>query len=1098
MNKKYPLKPFFSICIIILLSFYISAEENQSTNLENIIEGLPVSTETNVNLQENDSQINEEAEINLEEIEENQTTGTENYPSHSVEINNSDEKILSTNISSYEVITKAENESNDTIQNRTSYQSEGSSSSGSGQEIYYVNLENISIEKISSEEKRENICSLQSSENRIEIKNCENVDILNIELEETEKDEFEKEVIVSSTEHINQIVTINTTLTTESKKEDIHIYWKNENNLEITSIEEFSVKYYDENNNGLIDIVSWDIPHLSEQIFDVVVEITTTDTGESIELSVIAETEINPINFSVNVNYDYLTNVNCSLEINKSSNRIFLKYFNILPAGKQNLSALNLENGAYNWEIICWDKTTPSISDNVIGNFEVNEEFDISLNEGKVYLLDLTNNSIRNPELITISSKNLSNFSIKLIRNGQIIPVKNCSNSCTIALNETLLNSYGFYNLSVEFNEPSPKTLMITNFTVASVNLILNDTSIEEGDRVKINVLINSPIKKISPVYLEYGDGTSDFNLTEMIQFNKEIAKKYLQKGQYTLNLSVSIAELGTYQVKKIVTVTEPTEDDTDNDKPSISNINPEDGKIIYIPEVNFSYKVTDNSGAGIKNCSFKLYNAIKKTVGVSKGTLVASNDTIKSLLPGSYSTKTIKVSLIKFDDGLYWWDVECFDNNLNKQSDLGNIFEIRTNGTSAKSDSTYPEELTKIDNLKDQADVFLTTDFNLEEQEVLEDLNILNDTKYYKKRLLDIESFFEENYKYVSSEILKEKKIEEYTKELENIENRIPQDITIEDNYEYVKNSLDADFEGIIKNYLDSTNVQLSSSSIRKLVKINKEIQNEISVSTIVKNVKIEYANGTQEMAFVKKKITLNDDTYTKILEIIPTELSEDENIVFITEENEMIDEGTIFELDYDELNNEEIVYYIDSFVKLKNFEGTETLLFEDNLNKFESNGFTGFSILSPSSSGFAIYFILAILLLIVIIFILLPVLKKIKMLSWEKEPNIRRVKELIKDIQILLKDREIEEAKEKYYKIKEIYPVLPNNTKSYFYNKMKEISVKIDRADILGLVKEFQETKKRWNKEEYMRLYQDIKKLYKRLPAKDQKRVHAILYEY
>ncbi|MFA5764425.1 MAG: hypothetical protein WC915_06475, partial [archaeon] len=72
MNKKYPLKPFFSICIIILLSFYISAEENQSTNLENIIEGLPASTETNVDLQENDFQINEETEINLEEKEENQ------------------------------------------------------------------------------------------------------------------------------------------------------------------------------------------------------------------------------------------------------------------------------------------------------------------------------------------------------------------------------------------------------------------------------------------------------------------------------------------------------------------------------------------------------------------------------------------------------------------------------------------------------------------------------------------------------------------------------------------------------------------------------------------------------------------------------------------------------------------------------------------------------------------------------------------------------------------------------------------------------------------------------------------------------------------
>ena len=34
-----------------------------------------------------------------------------------------------------------------------------------------------------------------------------------------------------------------------------------------------AVEYYDENENGLIDRISWIVPHLSEQIFDVKIEI---------------------------------------------------------------------------------------------------------------------------------------------------------------------------------------------------------------------------------------------------------------------------------------------------------------------------------------------------------------------------------------------------------------------------------------------------------------------------------------------------------------------------------------------------------------------------------------------------------------------------------------------------------------------------------------------------------------------------------------------------------------------------------------------------------------------------------------------------------
>ena len=118
--------------------------------------------------------------------------------------------------------------------------------------------------------------------------------------------------------------------------------------------------------------------------------------------------------------------------------------------------------------------------------------------------------------------------------------------------------------------------------------------------------------------------------------------------------------------------------------------------------------------------------------------------------------------------------------------------------------------------------------------------------------------------------------------------------------------------------------------------------------------------------------------------------------------------------------------------------------------------------------------------------------------MISWKREPNVAKVFNLIDDIKKRLKEKEIEEAREKYYKIKEIYPLLPSKTKKYFYEKIKEMLVRIDRKDIFNLVKEYQEAKRKWNKEDYMRLYEDIKKIYERLPEKDRKKVYGIINGY
>ena len=932
----------------------------------------------------------------------------------------------------------------------------------------------------------------------IKIENCEEGDIDKIKLsEELEINEFEKEVIVSSKEDFNKPIRVYSILTKEANKEEIKIFWKNENNLEITQDESFSVEYYDKNENGLIDKVSWIVPHLSEQKFKIIVEIENPkESTEELLLNVTGPSgqTRNPINFNIEVNYS--GNFSCNLKIGNEEALAF--------SSNKNYS-LDLRDGDYNWEVICYDSvdgTNSSITNATFGDFSVNEGvYYTNLTEGKLYFLDLIQNKIQNPETITINSTNPSNYTIKIKRNGQEIYVKESFNNTNILMNELILSSAGNYTLSVKFKEPSPEYEILKNFYVASANITLNATSVEEGKPVKITAIGNSQDKAISTIIIDYGDGTSDYNHINANSFSKEFVKTYNKNGNYNIKLFITIPGEDTFNIiKNGLVVTKPTTPTNPKDEksPEIELLYPEDKEIFEVNHVNFSYKASDD--VKIQNCTFKLYEncASMTTCSTSESNLAFPLNSQQKSLANNFSVqnnKEIRIDLKDFDDGIYLWEVECYDNSSNNAWERG-FLKIKVNESQTSTTQNYSQKA-EIDRLKEIADHFITKSFSLEEKEVLEDLILLEDTKYYKKRLLDIENFFRENYKYVSSEELRNKKTEEYLTELNEIKNKIPKEISIKENYEYVKNSVETDFEDVIKSYFDSTNTQISKSSLKKLATINRELQNDISISTKVRKVEIEYNNGTQEIILVKKKIDLNDDSHERILEIIPKEVLENSDDVFFLVDSKVIQKDPIFEIDYDDLEKGEILYYLTKKIKIKDIEKTETILFEDNLNKFE-RGVTGLFILEFTSIDNTIYFVLIFVLLVVLISMVFFVIKKFKMIGWKKEPNVVRVLNLIEDVKRALKEKDIERAREKYYKIKEIYPVLPSKTKPYFYEKIKEMLIRIDRKDIFGLVKEYQEAKRKWNKEEVLRLYEDIRKIYERLPEKDRKKVYGIINGY
>jgi len=1119
MNKKI-LNIILGVLIVIAFSFYIGAEETLNSSKEaQIVEGI-VESPSAIYINLGEALSSDEIQNSLNELET--IENTQNYFSEN-ETNESIKK-YSEETKNSEQDLKKENESGSVNTNLTSYEESSETSASKShnlekesnqKEVYYVDSEELGLNNCNEieqeeiqdvgkgSEDKEITCFLYDSLGKkvIEIPNCESGRFETvreeIEIKELEKGDFQKEVTISSEQHFENPFVFYTSLATEVEKEKIEVYWKNEENLEITRLEEFSVKYYDDDENGLVDRISWIVPHLSEQIFNIIIKTNLSDNENVINLEVEGPPSlaINPIEFKVNLSYDFPEKVNCSLELEKDSATIFFEYFNIT---NETIGAPNLQNGNYNWEIICFDINNSNASAE-IGNFVVSESFFSSLLEGKLYFLDLIENKIKNPETITINSSSSSNFSVDIIKNGgSIVFSKSYLNSASILINETILNTPGNYALRIYFNEPSPKYLIYTNFSVASANLLLNSTSIKKGESVKITINVNSPGKPLSTIILDYGDGTNDYVTPNSNTFSGEFTKKYLQKGTYSPKLLIAIPGENIFNsTKNGVTVIE-VQNEGDTTSPSITLYEPAHKEILNDEIINFSYKASDN--IKIQNCTFKLYNNCASLNSCSTGdsNLIFPLNSQQRAIATNSSVQNNKEMIIKlqdFEDGIYLWEVECYDNSSNSDFEW-NIFQI-ANNTTVVSSSDY-EQKEEIDALKEQADNFLNYGFNLEEKEVLDGLNLINDTKYYKKRLLDIQDFFEENYKYVSTEELREKKTEEYMQELEKIKNVIPLNVDVEENYEYIKNSVDKEFREIIEEYFSSTNTQFGKTSLKKLEEINKEIQNEISVSVNVKRVNIEYKNGTQEMVFVKKKVTINDDSYNKILEIIPEEIVENpQKIVFVTEKK-TIDKNNIFEIESEKIKDNEIIYYITEPIKLKDIEKTETVLFEEDLSKFEKTSLTGFFVFNNFSGDLTIYVALAFILLIMLITLIPIVFKKFKMIGWKKEPNVVKMMDLIEEIGKLLKEKEIEKARESYYKVKSIYPVLPYKTKHYFYQKINELLVRIDKKDIMGLVKEYQEAKKRWDKENIMKLYEDIKKIYKRLPEKDRKKVYDIINGY
>jgi hypothetical protein len=209
----------------------------------------------------------------------------------------------------------------------------------------------------------------------------------------------------------------------ESSANSAEIIWKSDGGEMRLEGGEFGIRFYDSDANGLYDRVSWVVPHLSEQNFDILVELKNGSGGEAvqgdwrgIEIEVIsAPWDVRAIEtlifgFNITSNIDDIT---CNFKLSNQSQilrELILANYNLT------LSTAGMGNGSYFWDLKCESAENSSIYRSANGSFSLNipigldvtEEVTLSVN--KINLLE-GENALFN---VNISASNQSEVNYTL------------------------------------------------------------------------------------------------------------------------------------------------------------------------------------------------------------------------------------------------------------------------------------------------------------------------------------------------------------------------------------------------------------------------------------------------------------------------------------------------------------------------------------------------------------------------------------------------------------------------------------------------------------------------------------------------------------
>ncbi len=585
------------------------------------------------------------------------------------------------------------------------------------------------------------------------------------------------------------------------------------------------------------------------------------------------------------------------------------------------------------------------------------------------------------------------------------------------------------------------------NYTVPGtfrVNLTVND-SVGNSYSTSIDVVVKN-IYTLTIVAVNkkdnsrIGDATVSVGAYDAQTSTTGVATFKLREKSY--DLYVSKFNYGSYT----------TQIDLDKDKTIYVNLSFQDltpPKITLITNkdvvlttetVDLKFQAEDSA---IMSCS--LYTA---NVNDSWYTLKDSGDNLKSNTLYTFEIRDLI-------NGAYKWKVECVDADGNKAYSEERQFLV--------SDGTVTAALQSTNKNSDSINAALDNLDKLsgDESEVADLLNIKTDLQDLLDRISRVDRDVHDlSYRRDLTEAGREEAQKNLTQTIDYLKYNTPVNLRITNSKTFVKYVRDEDLKMLLDEYSLLKNLKLDK---RLFLESTKRVQSKVIISTRVRNVDLYYLDGnTVSLTLVTKDIsvakpedelTIKNSKSMSYVEVIPKTISQTaKEINMLNKYYTILKDDPLIEYPADTMF---ISYYINDTLNLDEFQNTDTVLIEKNINGLQST--TGMSILGIDSlsnielGGQGIMIIVVLLLILFYIIVNFDIIDKIRNLNFGfkgfgSKKKISFIRVLINDGLDYLKTEDYDKAALVYREIKLSYEEANSYVQKEVYDESFDLCNQLD----------------------------------------------------
>lgn len=411
---------------------------------------------------------------------------------------------------------------------------------------------------------------------------------------------------------------------------------------------------------------------------------------------------------------------------------------------------------------------------------------------------------------------------------------------------------------------------------------------------------------------------------------------------------------------------------------------------------------------------------------------------------------------LTDIDYGAYKWKIECMDSDNNRAYSDERRFVV--------SDGNVAIVLQSTNQNSDSINLALDNMNKLsgDESVVADLLNIKSNLNQILDRVGRLDKDVHDlAYRRDLDEAGLAAAQKNLTTVIETMKSNTPINIKITDSKTFVKYVHDDDLKSLIDEYVAIKNLKFDK---RLFLESTKLTQSSIIISTRVRNVDLYYLDGrissvtvvTKDIQFAKSedKYAIANSKTMSYVEVIPKTITQSAKYLqLLNKEYTILKDDPLIEYPSDTTL---ISYYINGTIVLDEFQNTDTVLIEKNINTIQSTtGFAIFGIDAISNiklEGQGIMIILLVLLLLFYFIVNFDIIDKIRNFvnsrfnGFGSKKRISYIKVLINDSIDYLKTDDYDKAALIYSEIKLSYESANNYIKKQVYDESFELCNQLD----------------------------------------------------